>query len=179
MKTFFTADTHFNHSNIIKYCNRPFANKDEMNVEMIKRWNSKVGPYDHVWHVGDFSFSRDGDDGILDQLHGVKHLILGNHDNERTISTRNWNSVSHYHELKINGQMIVLFHYAMRVWDKSHFGSWQLYGHSHGSLPDDPKALSIDVGVDCHNFYPLEFEEIKPIMAKKDFTPIDRNDRKK
>ena len=63
----------------------------------------------------------------------------------------------------------------MRVWNKSHYGSWNLYGHSHGSLPDDPHARAIDVGVDCHNFAPVSFDEVKVIMERKLWKPIDHH----
>ena len=56
----------------------------------------------------------------------------------------------------------------MRVWNKSGHGRWQLFGHSHGNLPDDPKSLSIDVGVDCHGYHPISFEKVRSLMAKKD-----------
>jgi hypothetical protein len=29
MQTFFTADTHFDHKNIIQYCHRPFISMDD------------------------------------------------------------------------------------------------------------------------------------------------------
>lgn len=51
----FTSDTHFGHANIIKYCNRPYKDTEEMNADLIKRWNSTVGKDDLVWHLGDFS----------------------------------------------------------------------------------------------------------------------------
>ncbi len=74
-------------------------------------------------------------------------------------------------------QDIVMLHYSMRVWNKSHHGSWHLYGHSHGTLPDDPNSLSIDVGVDCHNYQPISYDEIKSIMSKKEFKPVDHHGR--
>ncbi len=49
-KVYFTADTHFNHANVLKYCARPFASIDEMNRELIARWNALVGPEDTVYH---------------------------------------------------------------------------------------------------------------------------------
>lgn len=65
----------------------------------------------------------------------------------------------------IDGQYVVVCHYAMRTWPKSHYNSWQLYGHSHGSLL--PLGKQWDIGVDNNNFYPVSFEKIKEIMKKK------------
>ena len=53
---FFTSDTHFDHKNIIRYCNRPFSSIEEMNNFLIKRWNATVGPDDTVFHLGDVTF---------------------------------------------------------------------------------------------------------------------------
>ena len=70
-------------------------------------------------------------------------------------------------ELKVHDRLIVMCHYAMRVWHHSFRGSWHLYGHSHGRLPDDPLALSIYVGIDTHHFRPWHFDEIKERMKAK------------
>jgi calcineurin-like phosphoesterase family protein len=63
----------------------------------------------------------------------------------------------------------------MKVWNKSHHGAWHLYGHSHGSLPDDINSLSFDVGVDSHDYKPISYEEVKRIMKKKIFKPLDHH----
>ncbi len=178
----FTADTHFGHSNIIKYCNRPFATVGEMNETLIKNWNSVVKPRDMVYHLGDFCFGKDDYtfDLYFKQLNGLIIFIKGNHDKLAWRNKHKFFASSDFgREIEVDGQKITLCHYAMRVWDKSHYTAWDLYGHSHGSLPDDPHALSIDVGVDCHNYTPISFEQVGEIMAKKNWKPIDHHgDRK-
>lgn len=85
-RIFVVSDTHFGHDNIIKYCDRPFHNYEDMDWEMVKRWNSVVREEDHVWHLGDVymgSGSKGYIDHILGSLNGKKRLILGNHDNGR------------------------------------------------------------------------------------------------
>lgn len=174
-KTFFTSDTHFSHANIIRYANRPFETTDAMDEALIENWNQVVGVDDEVYHLGDFAFcSGEKAQAIFDHLNGRKHLILGNHDkNVRDI--QGWVWVKHYHELYVGKQMIVLFHYAQRVWNRSHHGAWHLYGHSHGSLPDDVKTLSFDVGVDCTGYRPISFEEVVERMRTRKWSPTDHH----
>ena len=70
-KTFFTSDTHFYHSNIIRFCNRPFANVEQMNESMIRNWNSVVGQDDEVFHLEDFCLGGSAEWAkILDRLNG-------------------------------------------------------------------------------------------------------------
>lgn len=175
---FFTADHHFNHSNIIRYCKRPFQSVEEMNEVLIARWNERVQPEDEVYHLGDIGFGSPAQlRPILDQLHGKIYLIKGNHDKliHQNINRFQW--IKSFYELtvpdtsfKLGHHLIVLCHYALKVWNASHWGTYHLYGHSHGALPDDPKSRSFDVGVDCHNFYPLSYEEVKDIMKQKEWT---------
>lgn len=90
-------------------------------------------------------------------------------------------------------QRIVCCHYALRVWDRSHYGAWHLFGHSHGSMPDEPHSLSLDVGVDAwesnlvevdHDrrevlrykkkvYRPVSYDEVKARMATKTWRPVD------
>lgn len=177
-KIWFTSDHHFGHKNIIEFSKRPFKNEDEMNAEMIKRWNEKISKDDIVYHLGDFALmSANRTHQIRRQLNGKIYLIKGNHESAALECTDCFEWIKDYFELKINDmedqgpRVIVLSHYAMRVWNASHHGTWHLYGHSHGSLPDDERSLSFDVGVDCHNFYPLSYQDIKNIMAKKKWVP--------
>lgn len=174
--TYFTADTHFGHKKVIEYCNRPFSSVEEMNETLIANWNSRVGKNDVIYHLGDFAFlSPSGMRSIFDRLNGEKHLILGNHDQLKTMKLLKWDSIQSMREIRIGEQRIVLLHYAMKIWNKSHHGAWHLYGHSHNSLPDDPNSLSIDVGVDARGYAPISFTEIGEIMKRKNFVPIDHH----
>ena len=84
MARFFTSDHHFFHKNILKYeaSHRPFETIEDMNQELIHTWNRIVRPEDEVYYLGDFAFTcgLDASQKILDQLHGTKYLINGNHD---------------------------------------------------------------------------------------------------
>lgn len=172
-KTWFTSDMHLGHANIIKYCNRPFASAQIMDEALISNWNSVVKQEDVVYNIGDFTFARDAEK-YLSRLNGLKYLIKGNHDKNPSVR-QGWANVFDYKEVRVNKQFIVLSHYAMRVWNRSHHNSWMLYGHSHGTLPDDPNALSIDVGVDCHDYTPISMEELERIMRRKTRKPIDHH----
>jgi calcineurin-like phosphoesterase family protein len=161
MKYFFTADEHYGHANIIKYCKRHFFSVKEMDEEMIKKHNEVVTAEDIVIHIGDFTLKdKKYADDIARRLTG-KHIFLrGSHDYwlEDTFCLDIW-------EKNIEGYYIVACHYNMRIWPRSHYNSWQLFGHSHGKSEEVGKQL--DVGVDTHNFYPYSFKEIREIMSKK------------
>lgn len=178
MNTWFTADTHFGHANIIRYCHRPFGDVAEMNEAIIANWNKVVAPNDIIYHLGDFAFGRDDEDfdRYFKRLSGCIIFVKGNHDRLAWRNrTKFYTFSDSYREIECRGQDITLTHYAMRVWNKSHYGAWNLFGHSHGTLPDDPNARAIDVGVDSHNFTPISFDEVAAIMAKKTFKPIDHH----
>jgi len=166
---FFTADTHFDHANIIEHCNRPYSSLEEMNQALIDNWNSVVRPQDTVYHLGDFAFrsKRTRINHLIQKLNGHKFLIYGNHDHKQTDKSEGWVWKGHYKKIKVNDQKIILFHYAMRVWDCSHHGSWHFYGHSHGTLFDNRMTLSMDVGVDVRNFSPISFERLSEAMQHR------------
>lgn len=78
---YFTSDTHFGHKNVIEYCSRPFSSVEEMDAEIVRRWNARVGTDDTVYHLGDFAFGPKGfARSILEQLKGRVILVRGNHD---------------------------------------------------------------------------------------------------
>lgn len=174
----FTSDTHFGHEKIIKYSNRPFQNVQEMDEALIQNWNRLVGPRDTVWHLGDFSFLKFSDlQKLLPRLNGDIHLVLGNHDQKRIIphtrellSQGKIKSIQSYAEIEYGEHFFCLFHYGQRVWNRSHYGSFHLYGHSHGGLP--PHGKSVDVGVDCREitdeYRPVTIDEVITYLSARE-----------
>lgn len=176
---FFTSDTHYYHSNIIRYSNRPYKSVDEMNKAMIDNWNSVVKPGDEVYHLGDFGFASEAQlDEILNNLNGRIHFIVGNHDKTITNSTRLkscFASISGYKEVYIENSkeksgrsLVVLCHYPMIEWNKSHHGSFMLHGHCHGNLTypfKNPRRI-MDVGVDPVGYFPIDQNKVVDILSK-------------
>jgi calcineurin-like phosphoesterase family protein len=160
MSIWFTSDHHFGHARIIELAKRPFAHVDEMDEIMAQRWNDRVKDGDLVYHLGDFAFA---DHSLyLRRLRGQKHLNPGNHDHSNRIKPavkqNLWATVTPLNHVKVGDINVVLCHYGLRVWNKSHHGAMHFYGHSHGNLPGD--SQSCDVGVDCWGFRPVSLDEI-------------------
>lgn len=161
----FTADEHYGHRNILRFCSRPFSSVEEMDDEIIRRHNEVVSADDIVVHAGDFTLAKKRQaDNYVRRLSGSHIFILGSHDY--------WLGKQHpiqIWEHKIEGQTIVVCHYAMRTWAASHYNAWQCFGHSHGGLP--PIGKQWDVGVDNNDFYPVSFTQLKKIMKGRPDNP--------
>jgi len=162
MAIWITADTHFGHANIIKYCNRPFSSVGEMDEALILNWNRVVAPNDTIYHLGDFSLTKSVDE-YVDRLNGKILLVPGSHD--YWLKKMDLNKFKEELEIlpqlystKILGKRIVMCHYPMASWEASFYGSIHCHGHSHGKIPQTPNRF--DVGVDCNNFYPFNLERL-------------------
>lgn len=162
----FTSDEHYGHKNIIEYCKRPFSNTDDMDNFIIEENNKLVKSGDFVIHAGDFTLISNKEvvyKKYISRLIGNHIFLRGSHDNWLPASSLMiW-------ERTIEKFTIVVCHYAMRTWKKSHYNSWQLYGHSHGNL--EPIGKQWDIGVDNNNFKPLSFDELVEIMKNRPDNP--------
>lgn len=134
----------------------------EMDELLISNWNKVVSPKDSVWHLGDFGFTKNLEDArhIFNRLNGDKHLVKGNHDQNNKVHQLPWGSVHDTHMLSYEGYHFWLSHYAHRTWPSKYYGTYHLFGHSHGKLPNLDR--SIDVGVDApgNNYTPISALEV-------------------
>lgn len=226
MAHYFTSDWHFNHGNIIKYCNREFCLQEHeksmlkshrdfkvceesikvMDAEIIKNINAMAKVDDHIWFLGDFLFANGHEyyrrcENYLSRIECKNiHIVWGNHD-DRCIgrlfaSTHDLTMLAvrgddfvlgeqNIHKAKINHswQKIVLCHYAMAVWEKSHRSVWQLYGHSHSSAEgwldkNMPGRRSVDVGIDnaaklLGAYRPFSMQDLTMRFAEKTGFSVD------
>lgn len=164
-ETFVVSDTHFFHSNIIKYCSRPFLTIEEMNESLILNWNTKVRRNDEVYHLGDFSFdnvSKEKSESILSRLNGIKILIEGNHDNREIKKSKHWNQVKESLSLSCEEKVFLLSHFPKSSWKRLAKGVYHLHGHVHCNqytyFPHY-KQRRLDVGVDFWNYHPVSLQD--------------------
>lgn len=177
---YFTSDTHFYHLNVIKYCNRPYVGVEDMNADLVRKWNSVVHVSDTVYHLGDVSIEPKDKKTLktrkqqvlqlLSELRGKKVLVSGNHDEQYLTSYKKvFDKVYPYLELKPTKGVphLVLFHYPIEGWASRTSGSVHLHGHSHGNCKKTKNRY--DVGVDCNNYTPLSLDELlKKVKLQKD-----------
>jgi calcineurin-like phosphoesterase family protein len=181
----FTADTHFGHGNIIKYCARPFLSPEERaavrndprgklrvsrdTVErhdnaLLNAINSRVAPSDHLWILGDFCWGGFAEAReYRDRIHCENvYLVWGNHDRGEIAPV--FSDTLEQGMIRVEGQEIWLNHYPLRSWNKAFHGAWHLYGHVHGRLMREdaakPSFLVRDVGVDACDYKPLSFTDL-------------------
>jgi calcineurin-like phosphoesterase family protein len=144
-----------------------------MNDKLIQNWNEIVPDDGIVFHLGDVALKapQKGLNDILHELNGIKYRIKGIHE-KSALHTEylksHWEGIfdildiNVYDEsIKHKQQKIVLCHYPMLTWNGSHRDSWNLFGHCHGNLGKNHAKTQLDVGVDCHNFYPISYEQVK------------------
>jgi len=162
MTNWYTSDPHFNHTSIIKFCDRPFLDVSQMDQAILRNLEACVGWDDDLYIVGDFSFggesSRSYVQSCFNRIPGRKHLIVGNHDTKQTFSL-GWTSVQTLAEIKDGDQNLVLCHYPMITFPGARRGALQIFGHVHRNWQGSRNA--VNVGVDVWDFAPVRVADIQ------------------
>lgn len=171
---YFISDTHVSHSNIIKYCNRPFHDSNEMNETIIKNWNSLVTKEDVIYHLGDFCLSSDDEiKNIFNRLNGKKVLIRGNHDRKsvKFYEDMGFNVLTHV-PIILEDYKLILSHVPLPD-VKVPNGYINLHGHIHDKKisEDYPKTIyseskHINLSVDSTNFNPISLDKINEMRSE-------------
>jgi len=151
------GDTHFDHANIIRYCDRPFRNVQEMNETIVRNWNETVKDRDTVYFLGDWTFGR----GHKPAKYWVRKLkghiisIRGAHDwREKGIRFEDF-KVLPYHEYSF-----LLIHDPDQAGD---WHSWIIHGHKHNNNMSkypfiNGERKTINVSVELTNYRPISLD---------------------
>jgi calcineurin-like phosphoesterase family protein len=138
---------------------------EEMDKILIDNHNEIVTSKDTIIHAGDFTLKKKQEaQNYVKRLNGNHIFLSGSHD--YWLGKRYPVQIL---ERTVEKQQIIVCHYCLRTWARSHYNSWHIYGHSHGTL--EPIGKSWDVGVDNNDFYPIEFNELKKIMDSRPDNP--------
>lgn len=147
--TFLVSDTHFGHAGVCRFTHpddatvklRPWDDPDEMDEEMVRRWNDTVRPSDKVYHLGDVVINRKAL-RTLHRLNGDKVLIRGNHDIFRDDEYRTYfRELRAYHVL--NG--MILSHIPVHEASLGRFGV-NIHGHLHASRVKKARGVDAKTG---------------------------------
>ena len=188
MFDFITSDTHYGHTNILKFCpSRPWDNVAEMDNGLIQNYNSVVKDHHTVLFVGDIFFCNSQmAKEILSQLKGNKILVLGNHDrSERAMYNIGFDFVCRRFDMLIARRLVTISHFPYRMPLKERLvrklkgtyyddrfskrrvedkGQWLIHGHTHA--PEKQKGKQIYVGVDAWDYFPVHISKIEAIINR-------------
>lgn len=182
-KVYFTADTHFFDQRVLRFRPR-YKDVDEMNEELIRRWNETVPPDGVVFHLGDLMVgSSELVTDLVNQLNGTILLIKGNHDDQSVYRSYQIKSktklilLGKERVIVLNGHKIIMNHYPFLCYAGQYSGVWQLFGHVHSGQEVDgydlPRLANLlpnqyDVGIDNNDDRPISFLRLEDIMARRD-----------
>lgn len=179
-KIFTTSDLHLGHINILKYepLSRPFASIEEMDDAIVERWNSKVGPHDTVYVLGDLCMGvRDKVKERVSRLNGHIILVRGNHDDKNRIAIYEEMGieVKDIAYLSYKGKFFIMCHFPianeefMKMISEKNLEICLLHGHTHqhNSFTVENNSNIYHVGMDSHNLTPISIEEIWEEIEEK------------
>lgn len=171
IKRWIISDTHFGHTNVIKYGKRPFNNKQEMDEFIINKWNNTVGKYDKVYHLGDFSFGDKAEfKEIVSRLNGNIILIKGNHDtrsNKFYMDSGIFEVSSNPILLTINDIDFILSHHPLT--DSRYRFAFNLHGHIHNEMLSTEGVSTYNFSCEAINYTPVNLDEFAEQLNKEEY----------
>lgn len=163
---FYIADTHFGHSNVIKFDNRPFENVEEMDKKMIEYWNNRVTDDDDVYIIGDFVYRSDKPiSWYCNKLKGKKHLILGNHDRLTEDDKKCFISIDKMLHIIDGRDHICACHFPIAEWNGFHKGHYHIFAHIHNRQDDTYQFMrtrekALNAGCMINQYQPVTLKEL-------------------
>ena len=162
---YYISDLHLGHFNIINMCDRPYSDVEQMNEDLINKWNNRVKKNDTIYFLGDFSMKLSNEKSLeyLKRLNGIKYFIKGNHDKNSFLEEAKRqnliNDYFDYKEINDNGRFVILCHYPLVSWNGMYRNSYHLYGHVHQNIIE-PVTRRYCVCVEVNNYEPVTLNEL-------------------
>ncbi len=166
--TFFMADPHFGHKNIIAYEKRPFPDVQTMDKEIVKRCNAVVGKNDRLFILGDFSFyGKEKTTALCQSLNGTKILVMGNHDEKSPSYYRECGFEEVYDFPIILDSFWILSHKPLYININMPYAN--IFGHVHGNpIYTDYTKQSFCACIERWDYTPVDFKKIKQLLGVAD-----------
>ena len=166
MRNFVSADWHLFHENMLKHCNRPFGNTNQLMKTLIRNVNKVCNPEDNLWIVGDFSMkgisNRNAHNDVIERIRCNMHLVIGNHDKMTPLDyiRMGFQSVHTWFPLDKFGLIHDPYdsftrNFPDKIWICGHVHNFWLYQNNR-----------INVGVDMWNFHPVTLDQVRETIDK-------------
>lgn len=166
---YYTADLHFGHANVIRFDQRPFESVEEMDRTLIENWNKRVTDKDNIYIAGDLIYkSEKPAEWYLEQLHGIKYLVIGNHEQAVLSSEKArccFEAIDKMMHITDGKCQICMCHFPIVEWNGYFRNHYHIFGHIHNArnrafdvMSEEPRALN--AGCMINEYMPVTFEEL-------------------
>lgn len=191
---YFTSDLWLGRENILKIANRPYESLEEMENDIIEKWNSIIKDDDTVYVLNNFAVDPYTAARALKDLNG--NIILmnpnsaltyaftgdGNKDNidlDELISSDGKIVCTSQTIIEDASNDVVICYWPMSEWNGKESGTLHIYGYSYPimkgkkgnmtdiAVEDEITTGRINVCMDKWNFYPVSLKAIKSYIRNE------------
>lgn len=178
---YFTSDQHFFDLDIMSYTNRPYETAEEMNNDLVRRFNEATKDATEVYILGDIFGSHQpyypfsACKSVMDRM-GIGdrpfHLILGNHDMLKVEEYREigFASAKRLGFIEIDGVRAMLTHDPCLVQPTDTFA---ICGHIHTLFAENWQPIrntfTINVGVEVRDYAPVSEARIVELLNASEY----------
>ena len=144
----YISDLHLNHKNMS--IRRGFNSVEEHDLHIIKSWNNVVSKKDVTYILGDLTFEKSTPYKMLEQLNGIKKVILGNHDEPQHVPelltyVNNVASMKYLKDKEFGN--IILTHAPIHPCELEYRYTINIHGHVHENTLDDKRYINVSAEV--------------------------------
>lgn len=166
-RIFVVSDLHLNHKNIIQYSRPQYSSVEEMNEDIVNKWNSVVRNDDIVYNLGDIYLgNKTVAKSLLQRLNGRHRVIKGNHDSYKDLVKLNIFERVYDKPILIDGY-VILSHEPIDYLNV-HSPFVNIYGHLHDDATIQTYTpFSACVSIERINMTPIRLKTVYKMIEKQ------------